>query len=111
VVVVATVPARGAGRDPGRVTRTAPIRHAHGGRSRRTWRRSDVGPAHRDRDGVERESFELCLVALEETIARAERWCQRRERSLADFDLRAADMVRRLRDAGVIAASVRWEAA
>jgi hypothetical protein len=60
---------------------------------------------------VERESFELCLVALEETVARAERWCQRRERSLADFDLRAADMVRRLRDAGVIAASVRWEAA
>jgi hypothetical protein len=110
VVVVATVPAAPADRDPGHVTRTAPMRHAHGGRSRRASRYTFVGRAHRQPDSSERESFELCLVLLEEAIARAERWCQLRERALGDFDRRAADMVRRLREAGMIEASMRWEA-
>jgi hypothetical protein len=109
--VIATVPARRPGRDAGRVTPTASIRPVHGGRSRRDFRRRDLVAARSDRDGCERESFGLCLVALEEAIAQAERWCQRRERALADFDRRAADMVRRLRDAGMVAASTTWEAA
>jgi hypothetical protein len=56
----------------------------------------------------EPESFEHCLALLDEAIARAERWCDRRERVLADFDLRAAEMVRRLRNAGMLAPSTTW---
>ena len=48
------------------------------------------------------EDFELCLALLEEAIARAERWLARRERALADFDRHAAEMVRRLRNAGML---------
>jgi hypothetical protein len=58
---------------------------------------------------AEPETFELCMVLLEEAIARAERWYARRERALADFDLRAADMVRRLRNAGMLGSSIHWE--
>ena len=48
------------------------------------------------------------MALLDEAIARAERWCRRRERTLAEFDLRAADMVRRLRNAGAVASSTTW---
>jgi hypothetical protein len=90
------------------VTVTAPTRHACGGRSARARLRIDRRTRHAE---PEPETFELCLVALEEAIARAERWYARRERALADFDLRAAEMVRRLRDAGMLGSSARWEPA
>jgi hypothetical protein len=54
---------------------------------------------------TEPEDFELCLALLEEAIARAERWYARRERALADFDLRAEEMVRMLRNAGMLGGS------
>jgi hypothetical protein len=117
VVVVATVPDHGAPGDPGQVTVTAPMGRAHGGRSRRALWRLDPGGRHArghrpgDARRAEPEDFELCLALLDEAIARAERWCARRERALADFDQRAADMVRRLRAAGVLGASMKWQAA
>jgi hypothetical protein len=115
--VVATVGDHGAAGDPRQVTVTAPIDRAHGGRSRRAlWRLDPSGRrprGHRPGDPrrAEPEDFELCLALLEEAIARAERWCARRERALADLDQRAADMVRRLRTAGMLGASTRWEPA
>jgi hypothetical protein len=78
-------------------------RRVHGGRRRRSLRRLDIGCPH-----GEREDFEHCLALLDEAIARAERWYQRRERELADLDLRAADMVRQLRNAGRLAPSRSW---
>ena len=57
----------------------------------------------------EAEDFELCLALLDEAIARAERWYARRERALAEFDLRAADSVRRLRNAGMLAPFRGWD--
>src|SRR6266511_1059994 len=105
VVVVATVPSCRRGRDPGCVTVTAPTGRVCGGRPRRAlWRLDPSGRhprGHRPAEapGPEPEDFELCLALLDAAIARAERWYARRERVLADFDLRAADMVRRLRNA------------
>jgi hypothetical protein len=40
---------------------------------------------------VEPESLNECLIDLAKAIARAERWCAARERTLAQFDRRAAD--------------------
>jgi hypothetical protein len=113
--VVATVGDEGAASDPRRVTVTAPIARAHGGRLRRArWRLDPSGRhprGHRPGDPrrAEVEDFELCLALLDEAIARAERWCALREHALADFDRRAADMVRRLRTAGMLGASTTWE--
>jgi hypothetical protein len=113
--VVATVGDHRATGDPRWVTVTASIDRAHGGRSRRAlWRLDPSGRhprGHRPGDPrrAEAEDFELCLALLDEAIARAERWCARRERALADFDQRAADMVRRLHAAGMLGASTRWE--
>ena len=90
------------------MTVTAPTRHACAGRPRRGHWRLDPGGRHargaRSAAGriTEPEDFELCLALLEEAIARAERWYARRERALADFDLRAEEMVRRLRKAGML---------
>jgi hypothetical protein len=78
-------------------------RHVHAGRRQRSLRRLDIGCPQ-----AEPEDFEHCLALLDEAIARAERWCARRERALADFDLRAADMVRQLRNAGMLAPSTSW---
>jgi hypothetical protein len=58
---------------------------------------------------AEPEDFELYLALLEEAIARAERWVARRERSLADLDTRATEMVDWLRRAGVLGPAARWE--
>jgi hypothetical protein len=51
----------------------------------------------------------LCLALLDEAIARAERWCDRRERALTDFERRVADMIRTLRDAGMLAPTMSHE--
>jgi hypothetical protein len=97
------------------VTVTARTGRAHGGRQRRGhWRLDPTGRharGHRPAAGrrTEPEDYELCLALLEEAIARAERWLARRERALADFDLRAAQMVNRLRSAGVLGSSTRWD--
>jgi hypothetical protein len=56
----------------------------------------------------ELEDAELCLALLDEAIARAQRWLACRERSLADFDVRAVDSVRRLHVAGMLAPSTGW---
>ena len=85
------------------MTVTAPKERVCAGRPQRSLRRLDRGGRH-----PEPESFEHCLALLEQAIARAERWCARRERDLADFDLRATEMVRRLRNAGVLASSTTW---
>jgi hypothetical protein len=58
---------------------------------------------------MEPEDFELCLALLDEAIARAERWYARRERTLAEFDHRAADVVRRLRAAAMVRPSMSWD--
>jgi hypothetical protein len=103
--------------DPGRVTVTAHTDRACGGRLRPGhWRLDPSGrrPRTHGPPGARRtepEDFALCLALLDEAIARAERWCARRERALADFDLRAAEMVRLLRNAGMLRASTRWEPA
>jgi hypothetical protein len=97
------------------VTVTAPTARARGGRPRRGhWRLDPSGRhrrGHRPAAGrrTEPEDYELCLALLEEAIARAERWLARRERALADFDLRATQMVNRLRGAGVLGATARWD--
>jgi hypothetical protein len=96
------------------VTVTTPTARAPGGRPRRGhWRLDASGRhprGHRPAAGrrTEPEDYELCLALLEEAIARAERWLARRERALADFDLRAAQMVNRLRSAGMLGSSTRW---
>jgi len=113
--VVATVGDEGAASDPRQVTVTAPTRHTCAGRPRRGhWRLDPSGRhprGHRPGDPLraEAEDFELCLALLDEAIARAERWCALREYALADFDRHAADMVRRLRTAGMLGASTTWE--
>jgi hypothetical protein len=97
------------------VTFTATTRRTTGRPSRRGhWRLDASGRQRRgssDHGGpsVEPEDFELCLALLEEAIARAERWVAGRERALADFDVRAAGMVDRLRRAGVLEAGARWD--
>jgi hypothetical protein len=97
------------------VTVTARTGRAHGGRQRRGhWRLDPTGRharGHRPAAGrrTEPEDYELCLALLEEAIARAERWPARHERALADFDLRAAQMVNRLRSASVLGSSTRWD--
>jgi hypothetical protein len=57
----------------------------------------------------EPDDFELCLALLEEAIARAEHWVARRERALAELDVRAVDAVRRLRSAGMLESSATWD--
>jgi hypothetical protein len=115
--VVATVPDHDAAGDPRQVTVTASIDPACGGRPRRGRWRLDASGRHPrahcpgDARGAEPEDFAVCLALLDEAIARAERWYARREHVLADFDQRAADMVLRLRDAGMLGASTRWEPA
>jgi hypothetical protein len=104
--VVATVSPRWCGDDASAVPLTTSTRRVHGGRWRRSLRRLDIGGPH-----AEPEDFERCLVLLDEAIARAERWCRQRERELADLDLRAAETVRCLRNAGMLASSTRWEPA
>jgi hypothetical protein len=49
------------------------------------------------------------LALLEEAIARAERWVARRERALAELDVRAVDAIRRLRSGGVLGPSATWD--
>jgi hypothetical protein len=114
VIVVATVPRRRLADDAGLVTLTAPTRRACVGRPRRALWRLDPSRRHPrghptpDGPWSEPEDFELCLALLDEAIARAERWCVRRERALAEFDLRAVEMVRRLRVAGILPPSTTW---
>jgi hypothetical protein len=113
--VVATVPRRRLAKDAESVTLTAPTRRACDGRPRRALWRLDPSRRHPrchptpDGPRFEDEDFELCLALLYESIARAEGWCNRRERTLAEFDLRAVDMVRRLRVAGVLPPSTTWD--
>ena len=79
------------------VTAAATTRRARGALSRRGLWRLDPSRWHSrghptpDGPWFEPEDFELCLALLEEAIARAECWVARRERALADFDLRAVD--------------------
>jgi hypothetical protein len=97
------------------VTLTAPTRRGYDGRRWRARWRLDPSRrhprAHPTPDGPwsEPEDFELCLALLYEAIARAEGWCARRERALAEFDLRAVDIVRGLRVAGVLPPSTTWD--
>jgi hypothetical protein len=91
------------------MTVTAIGARAHQGRRRRAlWRLDPSGRHPRSSRQPEIEDLELCLALLDEAIARAERWFDRRERVLADFDVRAADIVRRLRIAGMVAPSTTW---
>jgi hypothetical protein len=86
------------------MTLTAATGHAHQGRRRRgLWRLDPSGRHPRRGSHPEPEDFELCLALLDEAMARAERWLARRERVLAEFDVRAEDGVRRLRVAGMLA--------
>jgi hypothetical protein len=97
------------------VTFTAATRRSCDGRPRRALWRLDSSRRHArghptpDGPRFEPEDFELCLALLYEAIARAEDWCNRRERTLAEFDLRAVDVVRGLRVAGVLPPSTTWE--
>jgi hypothetical protein len=97
------------------VTLTTRTRRACDARPRRALWRLDHSRrhprAHQTPDGPrsEPEDFELCLALLYEAIARAESSCVRRERALAAFDLRAVEMVRRLRVAGVLSPSTTWD--
>jgi hypothetical protein len=97
------------------VTVTATIRRTTGRRSRRGHWRLDASGRHRrgypspHGSGPEPEDFELCLALLEEAIARAERWVARRERALAELDVRAVDAIRRLRSGGVLGPSATWD--
>jgi hypothetical protein len=91
------------------VTLTATTGRAHQGRRRRAlWRLDASGRHPRRGEQPESEDFELCLALLDEAISRAERWFARRELVLANFDVRAADGVRRLRIAGMLAPSATW---
>jgi hypothetical protein len=96
--------------DAGDVTVIATGGRAHLGRRRRVlWRLDPSGRHPRSSPQPEIEDFELCLALLDEAIARAERWVDCRERTLADFDVRAADVVRRLRNAGMVGPSTTWD--
>jgi hypothetical protein len=89
--------------------------HARRGHPRRAlWRLDPSGRhprAHPQPHGPhpEPEDYELCLALLEAAIARAEHWLACRERTLAEFDLRAADSVRRLRNAGMLDPAMTWD--
>ena len=108
-IVVATVPRPARPVDAAGVTVTATRGSAHQGRRRRAlWRLAPSGRHPRGGPPPETEAFALCLALLDEAIARADRWFACRERVLADFDVRADDMVRRLRIAGMIAPSATW---
>ncbi len=88
---------------------TAATGRAHQGRRPRAlWRLDPSGRHPRPGQRPELEDAELCLALLDEAIARAERWLACRERSLADFDVRAVDSVRRLHVAGMLAPSTGW---
>jgi hypothetical protein len=94
------------------LTRTG--RTCGGRRWRARWRLDPSGRHTRgypppDSSRPEPEDFELCLALLDEAIARAERWYACRERALAELDLRATDIVRRLRDAGMVRRSMTWD--
>jgi hypothetical protein len=94
------------------MTVTAASARGHQGRRRRALWRLDHSARHPRRGPhPQPEDFELCLALLDETIARAEHWLARRERVLADFDVRAEDAVRRLRVAGMVAPSTTWDRA
>jgi hypothetical protein len=89
------------------VTPTLIRGRAHEGRRRRAlWRLDPSGRHPRPGPHPEPEDFDLCLALLDEAIARAERWYARRERALAEYDDRAADVVRRLRNAGMLQPSM-----
>jgi hypothetical protein len=64
---------------------------------------------HNDRH-YEAESFAHCLALLDEAIARAERWYACRERELAELERREAEIVGRLRQAGMLSPSMTWSA-
>jgi hypothetical protein len=109
-VVVATVSRVARSVDAGGMTVTAFGARAHQGRRRRAlWRLDPSGRHPRSSAQPEIEDFELCLALLDEAIARAERWIDCRERMLADFDVHAADTVRRLRIAGMVGPSTMWD--
>jgi hypothetical protein len=92
------------------MTITAFGARAHQGRRRRAlWRLDPSGRHPRSSPQPEIEDFELCLALLDEAIARAERWIDCRERVLANFDVRAADTIRRLRIAGMVGPSTTWD--
>jgi hypothetical protein len=115
VVVVATVPPRRLPGDAWPVPTITSTRYVHGGRQRRAlWRLDSSGRhprGHSSQHGrpSEPEDFELCLALLDEAIARAERWCWRRERTLTEFECRVAEMARTLRDAGMLAPTMSRE--
>jgi hypothetical protein len=99
------------------MTATALTGRAHrDGRRRALWRLDPSGRHPRgcsppDGRRPEPEDFELCLALLDEAIARAARWYACRERTLAEFDVRAVAIVRRLRDAGMVRPSMSWDPA
>jgi hypothetical protein len=97
------------------MTSAAPTRHVRRGRPERALRRLDNRGRHRRgdwHDDRDREpDFKQCLALLDEAIARAERWYADREREIAELDHRAADVVRRLREAGAVRPSITWTAA
>ncbi len=113
-MVLGTVPSQRSGDDASPVTVTTTTRRTGGRPSRRGHWRLDASGRHRrgypalHGSEPEPDDGELCLALLEEAIARAERWVARRERALAELDLRAVEAVRRLRTAGVLAASATW---
>ena len=89
------------------------MRHGRPGeRNRALWRgdrRRRRGWPHDDRQH-EAETFAHCLALLDEAIARAERWYACRERELAELDRREAEIVGRLRKAGMLWPSTTWSA-
>jgi hypothetical protein len=92
------------------VTLAAGNVRTHQGRRRRAlWRLDPSGRHPRTGSHPEPEDCELCLALLDEAIARAERWLACRERVLADFDVRAAEIVRGLRAAGMLGPSRSWD--
>jgi hypothetical protein len=97
------------------MTFTATTRQARRRGPRRALWRLDAEGRHRRGDWPpddrrhEPENFEVCLALLDEALARAERWYARRERTLAEFDRRCVDTVRRLREAGVVRPSMSWD--
>jgi hypothetical protein len=87
------------------MTAAASTRHPRPGeRDRALWRhdrRHRRALPHDDRHRGA-ESFAHCLALLNEAIARAERWYACRERELAELERREAEIVGRLRRAGVL---------
>jgi hypothetical protein len=93
----------------GPMTAAASTRHVRPGeRDRPLWRgdrRRRRGWPHHDRHH-EAESFAHCLALLDEAIARAERWYACRQRELAELERREAEIVGRLRQAGMLSPSM-----